>query len=313
MKRIALAFIAALALCSCSSDIEESSIYEEPTETETEQEQFTYTGIPEIPAFSYSGDDTAAEAAPETGVPVTTAAAESVVSDTTTVWHSAGSEPTTAVQVSETPPEGVTCLEVPYISQQGRPAGCELASASMLLAYYDFTISPDELISEGYVDSVPVDLYEDAEHGLVMHGGDPNKAFIGDPSNEYGYGCYSGAILTGLRRYLDNEYFDAVDISGISLKDLCMEYIDFGEPVIIWASVDMEPTFKSEANTWIIDETGETFTWTSNEHCCLLVGYDEENYCFHDPLRGAYALYPRADAEARYREMGSQAITIHPW
>ena len=31
---------------------------------------------------------------------------------------------------------------------------------------------------------------------------------------------------------------------------------------------------------WKLLDTGETFTWISNEHCMLLVGYDEDSYYF---------------------------------
>lgn len=34
---------------------------------------------------------------------------------------------------------------------------------------------------------------------------------------------------------------------------------------------------------WKLLDSGETFCWTSNEHCMLLVGYDEEKYYFNDP------------------------------
>ena len=75
----------------------------------------------------------------------------------------------------------------------------------------------------------------------------------------------------------------------------------------------MEPTHTEDNNKWIITDTGEEFSWISNEHCLVLVGYDNENYCFHDPQTGANVLYPKAVSEQRYRELGRQAITVHPW
>lgn len=296
MKRTVIALLAAITLCSCDSDLPESEITEYSDVPETTSQTYVFTGIPDIPSLQ---ENTATGSGVDDDTEVTAAPDEEV-----TTAHETG---------TETAPEDVFSLDVPYYSQAGSPAGCELVCASMLLAYYDFHISSDELISEGYIETAPVDFVNDPERGLVMKSGDPNKVFIGDPNTPYGYGCYSGALAAGLRRYLDNEFFDAVDISGITLKDLCMEYIDFGEPVVIWASIDMEPTFTNDVNTWIIGDTGETFTWVSNEHCYVLVGYSEESFCFHDPQRGAYTLYPRDVAEARYREMGSQAVTIHPW
>ncbi len=302
MKRIALAMLAAVTLTSCSLAEEELSSEPDFESETTAAQTYVFTGLPDIPTLRT-----------ETETEPVTASAEPASEAETEAPEEQPDEAAPIAQPSDAPPEGVTCLEVPYISQDGAPAGCELVCASMLLGYYDFHITADELISEGYIDVARVDTYEDDERGKVMFSGDPNKEFIGDPHTSYGYGCFSGAIRSCLRRYLDREMFDAVDISGISLKDLCMEYIDWGEPVIVWASVDMEPLVASEANIWEIEDTDETVEWKSNEHCYLLVGYDEEHYCFHDPQRGAYTLYPRDVAEARYREMGSQAVTIHPW
>ena len=309
MKRIAVALLTALTLSSCSLADDELLSSELPTEPETTAQTFVFTGLPDIPTLR---TETETETVPSESYPEpesekepeqTTAAEADASAETATPMKSEGGAP----------PEGVKCIEAPYFSQDGKPAGCELVCTSMLLAYYDFAITADELISEGYIEQAMVDTYQDPERGTVMFSGDPNEVFIGDPNTPYGYGCYSGAIRSCLRKYLDNEFFDAVDISGISLKDLCMEYIDCGEPVIVWASVDMEPFFTAEANKWEIEGTDEMVEWKSNEHCLLLVGYNEESYCFHDPLRGAYTLYPRDVAEALYREMGSQAVTIHPW
>ena len=297
MKRIIAAAMATLTLCSCSlSDGETEMSSEIPEETTT----FVFTGVPEMPALDFSGGASHTTAAENTAPEETSAADEE---------NSSG---------EETPAEGTAagelfCLDVPYYSQDEYPTGCELVCASMLLAYYGFDISPSELIEQGYIGTGSVT--EDFMNPGTYYGDDPNKVFIGDPNDIYNfsYGCYSGAIFSGLRKYLERKYYDAANLSGISLKDLCMEYIDRGEPVLIWASTNMEPTHTEDNNKWIITDTGEEFSWISNEHCLVLVGYDDENYCFHDPQTGANVLYPKAVSEQRYRELGRQAITVHPW
>ena len=305
MKKTAAALLAAFLLSSCSLADEQPMSSEFTEDEPTETQSYIFTGLPDIPSPGY---DTETEPVTDIAGTEPASAEEEQTSEAPPV-----STALTTPQNPELPPDGVHCIETPYISQNGSPAGCELVCTSMLLAYYGFNISSDELLSEGYIDMVPVDTYTDPERGNVMFSGDPDQAFIGDPHTSYGYGCFSGAIRSCLRKYLEHELYDAVDISGLSLKDLCMEYIDFGEPVIIWASVGMEPLYTNEANTWEIQGTDKTVEWRSNEHCFLLVGYNEESYCFHDPLNGAYTLYPRDVSEARYREMGSQAVTIHPW
>ena len=202
------------------------------------------------------------------------------------------------------------CIDVPYISQRGEyPTGCELVSASMLLKFYGFEISAGELIEKDYIKHMELE-YDDKEDKIYC--ADPNDSFIGNPCDESGYGCYSGALRNGLEKYLENEYFDAVNLSGISLNDLCIEYIDFGEPVLIWASINMIPTKENE-KSWIIKETGKEFKWLANEHCLVLVGYDDEYYYFNDPLKGSAVSYEREVVEQRYKELGCQAITIRPW
>ena len=312
MKKILTAIAASFiltAFCGCSMEVmeddlsSESSDVEEAEETSAPTSAAVFTGIPDAvtrPAAASEAVQTETEAAPETETSAEETAPEPQ-------QEQLASEETGA------PPEGVKCLESPYIEQGAYSTGCELVCASMLLAYYDFQIAPYDLISEGYVGTGSV--HEDFMNPGTFYGADPNKVFIGDPNDihNFSYGCYSGAILEGLKKYLDKEFFDAVDISGISLKDLCMEYIDCGEPVLIWATVGMEEPFSEDNNKWFIEDTGEEFSWISKEHCFMLVGYNEEFYCFHDPLGGAYTLYPREVCEQRYKELGCQAITIHPW
>lgn len=203
----------------------------------------------------------------------------------------------------------ITLVDAPYISQESYPTGCELVSTSMLLKYYGFEVSPIELADKNYIQLVPLEKAEDG----TIYCADPNEAFIGDPRSKDGFGCYSGAIIKSLSDYLSENFFDVIDLSGITLNDLCLEYIDFGEPVLIWATINMKASVKNPQNTWIIMDSDEKFTWLSNEHCLLLIGYDDENFYFHDPQRGAAVAYDREKAQQRYEELGCQAVTIRPW
>ena len=199
-------------------------------------------------------------------------------------------------------------INVPFLSQEKCPQGCELVSIAMILAYYGIEIEPIQLIEEGYMEFVAVE-----RRGGILYGGDPNKVFIGDPRGDTGYGCYSGAVGKCLEKFLEYDFFDVHYLNDMSLKDICSQYIDFGQPVIIWASVDMEPLEEREYCVWTIEETGEQFGWISNEHCMVLVGYDDEYYYVHDPRKDAFTPYKRSIVEKRYEEMGSQAVTVVSW
>lgn len=203
-------------------------------------------------------------------------------------------------------------IDVPYYSQHDYPTGCELVSTSMLLAFLGFDIKAGELLEKGYLNAV--DITEDSKNR--KHGGDPDKVFIGNPEKNTGYGCYSGAIIYALNKYLKpREYildkkYNIIDLNGMELEEICAEYISKGVPVIMWASIDMKPTFINLSNSWIIDKTGERYLWKSNEHCLVLVGYDEEYYYFNDPLAEKDTPYLKRLAERRYGEMGMQAIAV---
>ncbi|MDE5570160.1 MAG: C39 family peptidase [Ruminococcus sp.] len=308
MKKIKLSVmstITLLRLCSCSNyeTIEtmfmesEISFYDYEEYTEPITEPATYK-IPDISEIMRTKPSVTAE--PVEFTEILSEYTETSLSEETKTTA------TTTTVVSE---EDFVYIDVPYISQNDEyPTGCELVSASMLLNFYGFDITAGELIDKGYINQAK--LEHDDENKIYC--ADPNESFIGDPRTESGYGCYAPALLDGLKKYLDDKYFDAVNLSGISLHDLCIEYIDFGEPVIIWASVDMIATVVIE-NAWTIRETGDKFNWISNEHCLVLVGYDDNNYYFNDPQKGAVVPYKKETAEKRYKELGSQAVTIRPW
>lgn len=200
------------------------------------------------------------------------------------------------------------CIDVPFRSQSDMPTGCELVSTTMLLNYYGFDIEPYSLIEDGYI---LTEKFEEKDG--VLYGGDPNKKYIGDPRTSSGYGCYSGAIYDGLERLFEDEFFDVYDLNGLSMNDLCKLYIDFDQPVLIWVSIGMRDMYYDNKSVWTIKDTGKKFTWRANEHCVVLVGYDEDHYYIHDPLKKAYTAYERELVDKRYEEMGRQAITVVEW
>ena len=323
--KTAAAFAAALMLCSCGEIVERDE-YTDFSETMEAYEETSapqtvvFSGVPDLTEFDEVSKTEAVEV-PETKaeaveVPETKAEEktkdkprEEIISETSAETSAEVNEETAPVNELPNPDhKAAGCIEVPYRSQNDLPTGCELVSTSMLLKYYGFEIEPLDLIDRGYV------LNETFEKdGGVIYSGDPNRAFIGDPRSRSGYGCYSGAIYDGLCRFLENEFYDTYYLTGMSLNDICLQYIDFGEPVVIWGSIGMEQLYYNDSSSWFIKDTGEEFNWLSNEHCMVLVGYDDNYYYIHDPLKGAYTPYEREVVDMRFAEMGYQAITIRPW
>ena len=100
------------------------------------------------------------------------------------------------------------------------------------------------------------------------------------------------------------------DLSGIPMECLCAEYIDKDKPVIFWACIDMLPPFMGPR--WYLQDGQTEFTWISNEHCMLLVGYDEEKYYYNDPWNNNGLIgYEKALAETRHKALYNMAITAY--
>lgn len=58
-------------------------------------------------------------------------------------------------------------------------------------------------------------------------------------------------------------------------------------------------------------ESWKEIQWVAPEHCLLLVGYDDNNYIFNDPLQTQpLKYYSKSSVEAAYKGLFSQAIVI---
>lgn len=286
--RFALLFTAATLLCSCAETGESSENIIDASVEFSENEFDVPDGLNYHDQFGHIN-------------PTENTTEETTEAVVTTKAVSGKNPPKPDYKVAE-------CIDVPYLSQEKYPTGCELVSTAMLLSHYGYEIEPMQLIDEGYLKTASVE-YKNGK----LYGENPNEAFVGNPRYSTGYGCYSEAICKALKKYFENESCVVYTIDDTSLSDICEQYISVGEPVIIWASIDMMPLEKKEESTWIIEKTGKEFTWLTNEHCMVLVGYDDYYYYIHDPQRGAFTPYKRNDVEKRYDEMGRQAIAIVAW
>lgn len=196
-------------------------------------------------------------------------------------------------------------IEAPYIDQSLRwPTGCESVSAVMLLRYLGYDITVDEFIEND------LEIQDFREENGEIFGPDPRKYFCGSPYDPDAFGCYAPVIVNALSKVFAGEKkYEAADETGISEKELLEKYIDRGMPVIFWACIDMrEPVTGPQ---WRLRDTGEWFTWISNEHCMLLVGYDDEKYYFNDPHNGnGLTGYARDTVEKRRRAQHMQAVGV---
>ena len=194
-------------------------------------------------------------------------------------------------------------IDVSYLDQSVHyPTGCESVSAVMLLRYLGYEMSVDEFI-EQYLDRQEFELREGE-----LYGPDPTKYFCGSPYDEESFGCYAPVIAQALKKAIGGMY-EVLDLTGTEIKTLQTEYIDKGMPVILWACINMREPITGPQ--WKLKDSGEVFTWISNEHCMLLVGYDEEGYYFNDPYENNGVIrYPKEIVEDRYKAQHMQAVAV---
>ena len=199
--------------------------------------------------------------------------------------------------ISDTPPTPsgpCKIIQAPFISQLGRyPTGCESVSSVMALNYAGYNISVDTFIDQ-YLDKKPWPF-------------DPNETFGGNPRLTSGWGCYTPVIQKAMDKILEGKHHSAKVVNGMSIPDLCSTYIDNDIPVIFWGTIDMAPPYQGK--TWTYN--GKSITWIAPLHCLLLVGYDDNNYIFNDPLKThALTYYSKESVELAYNGISKQAMVL---
>lgn len=194
-------------------------------------------------------------------------------------------------------------IPAPYIDQSVKyPTGCESVSTVMLLQYLGYEISVDEFIADY------LEMKEFEERQGQLYGADPNLYFCGSPYDKDSFGCYAPVICKALEKAIGEEY-EIINETDTSMEELKQKYLDADMPVIFWACINMrEPIVGPE---WKLFDSGETFTWISNEHCMLLVGYDEEGYYFNDPHENRGLIhYEKELVESRHKAQYSMAVGV---
>lgn len=72
------------------------------------------------------------------------------------------------------------------------------------------------------------------------------------------------------------------------------------------------PARAGKRDHWLLAD-GTDFAWKCNEHCLLLVGYDDENYWFNDPWHDhGVCPQPKQLVEDCHAAQGLFAVTLRP-
>lgn len=207
-------------------------------------------------------------------------------------------------------PQSKKISNVPLIGQSKLPTGCETCSATMLLNFYGYKIS-ETTFADKYLVKKPFG-YSNGSYT----GPDPNCAFVGTPYSSNSYGAYAPIMVKCMNKYLSDKSYKAVEISGKSLEYLSGKYVAQGQPIMVWATINMSPSFKT--TTWRVNYTDENakyklgsyYTWIAREHCLVMTGYDNYYYYFNDPWTNARTRYSKSLVNTRYNELGKQAVVM---
>lgn len=220
---------------------------------------------------------------------------------------SSKNEGSTSKKEKDSEPKKVL-LKVPCYLQGGDMAtGCELVSTRMALKSCGIELSNRYIVSKVERSELKVD-----KKGR-LYGKSPFENFIGNPASESGFGCYPPVIIK-LIDDLSIPGLTAEDVSSESLKTLSHKYLDSGIPVMVWLTIEMRESYLTDS-WYLTDENGKRtdkkYTWRAEEHCMLLVGYDDKYYYFNDPLGdGKVSKYEKSLVEQRYKEIGSYSVVI---
>lgn len=194
-------------------------------------------------------------------------------------------------------------IDVPYINQsENYPTGCESVTTVMLLHYLGYDISVDDFIHNN------LEMQNFETRDGVLYGPNPWECFAGSPYDVDSMGCYAPVICKALEPIVGERY-EVIDETGKDLDYLVETYLKHGMPVILWNSINMrEPIIGPK---WKLLDSGEEFTWISNEHCMLLVGEDEDSYIFNDPYENRGVINCPKDVIAnRYEVYHKQAVGL---
>lgn len=195
------------------------------------------------------------------------------------------------------------------LSQDGIPTGCESVSTVMALQFMDVEITPEEFIRN----YLPCENFW-KEDGKI-YGPNPKECFAGNPYEAGSLGCFAGVIEKSLKdmkkaNYPGMENIRIENVSGMELRELAETYISRKIPVIVWITIDMEPSY--EGMEYYLED-GSLYVWRAREHCMVLCGFDRNQYYLMDPLSdGRMVSYALETVEARYEELGMQAIVLEP-
>lgn len=193
-------------------------------------------------------------------------------------------------------------LDVPLEDQFSEPEldnGCEVTALSMLLRFYHFDTTKNQLADK--LDYVP--LY-DEDTGYY---GNPADGFVGDiegGDEAMGVGVEP---ITKVAAAIVGDNYQIHSGRKTNFQQLLTE-VAKGTPVWIIATVELVVPTEEDFLTW---ETAEGDIQVSPLiHSVVLTGYDETSVYVNDPYGTKNRKVPMKDLQQIYQMMGSQSLYL---
>ena len=194
--------------------------------------------------------------------------------------------------------ETVIINGVPTILQFPKyQTGCESVALTILLNYYGYDVSVDDVISKLKLGKNP--YLKDK----IWYGGNPELEFIGSPYDRESYGVYEKPMYDVAITYNNNFVMG----TGKSLSSL-LEIVKNGNPVMVWTSYNLTVPYISAS--WIYEPTMEKIEWKSGEHSVVIIGYNSKQIIVSDPYTGTVKYFDRSVFEKRYNYFGKKNIYL---
>ena len=158
--------------------------------------------------------------------------------------------------------------------------GCEITALTMLWKYYGFDVDKETMAYQYCFSRFLLRL------GWFVVWGGYGKNFVGDPGGT-GYVCGTTSIINAANDFFEelrSDYTATVinDGSRQNLYNLLEQEI----PVLVWVTIGMAP--RSEIRGWYTEE-GAFMDWAENDHCAVLIGYNDTSVIIADPILGEYS------------------------
>jgi uncharacterized protein YvpB len=203
-------------------------------------------------------------------------------------------------------------IDMPIVNQYPEmPVGCEISAATSVLNFMGYKITDTDFAKKYFKYGSEDDnfgFWYDRED--VFHGPDPALEFIGNPFG-WGYGTYPETVAKSMNTYLKNvgTLSKAYTAEGLIEEDF-VRLVNGGVPVIVWATLDMEPFDYRDPAVWLTPKN-EEITWYRGSHTLVLCGCDDDAFYFMDPNdKEGLIAYGKDLFMKRFGEAGEKAIIV---